>query len=53
MQLIFTIHNIEFHTHREITRVYNNSQKSHSPVNRPVDQKQITTEIIYTPAFSL
>jgi hypothetical protein len=23
MQLIFTIHNIEFHTQREITRVYN------------------------------
>jgi hypothetical protein len=29
MQLIFTIHNIEFHTQREITRVYNSSQKSH------------------------
>jgi hypothetical protein len=27
--LIFTIHNIEFHTQREITRVYNSSQKSH------------------------
>jgi hypothetical protein len=24
-----TIHNIEFHTQREITRVYNSSQKSH------------------------
>jgi hypothetical protein len=29
MQLIFTIHNIEFDTQREITRVYNSSQKSH------------------------
>ena len=29
MQLIFTIHNIEFHTQREITRVYTSSQKSH------------------------
>jgi hypothetical protein len=29
MQLIFTIHTIEFHTQREITRVYSNSQKSH------------------------
>ena len=29
MQLIFTIHNIEFHTQREITRVYNSSQKSY------------------------
>ena len=29
MQLIFTIHNIEFHTQREITRVYNSSEKSH------------------------
>ena len=25
----------------------------YSPVNRPVDPKQIATEIIYTPAFSL
>ena len=25
----------------------------YSPVNRPVDPKQITTEIINTPAFSL
>jgi hypothetical protein len=25
----YTIHNIEFHTQREITRVYNSSQKSH------------------------
>ena len=29
VQLIFTIHNIEFHTQREIARVYNSSQKSH------------------------
>ena len=29
MQLIFTIHNIECHTQREITRVYNSSQNSH------------------------
>jgi hypothetical protein len=29
MQLIFTTHNIAFHTQREITRVYNSSQKSH------------------------
>ena len=26
---IFTIHNIEFHTQREITQAYNSSQKSH------------------------
>ena len=29
------------------------TDKFFSPVNRPVDQKQIATEIIYTPAFSL
>jgi hypothetical protein len=29
MQLIFTIHNIEFHTQREITRLYNSNRKSH------------------------
>jgi hypothetical protein len=30
-----------------------NSIDSSSPVNRPVDPKQIATEIINTPAFSL
>ena len=29
------------------------SHKNNSPVNRPVDPKQIATEIINTPAFSL
>jgi hypothetical protein len=32
---------------------HENGTTYHSPINRPVDPKQIATEIINTPAFSL
>jgi len=36
-----------------IVQILSNLLKGNSPVNRPVDPKQIATEIINTPAFSL
>ena len=46
--------NMDINEHERLSNItHRHNLKANSPVNRPVDPKQIATEVINTPAFSL